>query len=129
MRLDILKALNTERAARRAAVVVTNQESGAQRLGLLHEVRRISRGLLAVKTSQQQTQRATEWVILLGFFLIAVTLLGVTFDAVLGYASHENVVSAVNKLVPDDAAGKFLFITVLATIGVISYSVAVAVRG
>jgi xanthine dehydrogenase accessory factor len=32
MRLDILKALNTERTARRAAVVVTNQESGAQRL-------------------------------------------------------------------------------------------------
>src|SRR4051794_39303914 len=32
MRLDILKALNTERAARRAAVVVTHQESGAQRL-------------------------------------------------------------------------------------------------
>src|SRR6478736_1302554 len=32
MRLDILKALNTERAARRAAVVVTNQESGTQRL-------------------------------------------------------------------------------------------------
>jgi len=32
MRLDILKALNVERAARRAAVVVTNQDSGAQRL-------------------------------------------------------------------------------------------------
>ena len=32
MHLDILKALNTERAARRAAVVVTNQDSGAQRL-------------------------------------------------------------------------------------------------
>jgi xanthine dehydrogenase accessory factor len=32
MRLDILKALNTERAARRAAIVVTHQESGAQRL-------------------------------------------------------------------------------------------------
>ena len=32
MRLDILKALNTERAARRAAVVVTHQESGDQRL-------------------------------------------------------------------------------------------------
>jgi xanthine dehydrogenase accessory factor len=32
LRLDILKALNTERAARRAAVVVTNQESGDQRL-------------------------------------------------------------------------------------------------
>jgi xanthine dehydrogenase accessory factor len=32
MRLDILKALNTERAARRAAAVVTHQETGAQRL-------------------------------------------------------------------------------------------------
>jgi len=32
LRLDILKALNTERAARRAAVVVTHQESGDQRL-------------------------------------------------------------------------------------------------
>jgi len=32
LRLDILKALNEERAARRAVVVVTNQQSGAQRL-------------------------------------------------------------------------------------------------
>src|SRR3954452_13933997 len=38
MRLDILKALNTERAARRAAVVVTNQESGAQRLATQDKV-------------------------------------------------------------------------------------------
>src|ERR1700691_4027935 len=32
MQLDILTALNTERAARRAAIVVTNVESGQQRL-------------------------------------------------------------------------------------------------
>jgi len=32
VRLDILKALNVERAARRAAVVVTDQDSGEQRL-------------------------------------------------------------------------------------------------
>ncbi len=32
MRLDILKALNAERAARRAAIVVTDQDSGEQRL-------------------------------------------------------------------------------------------------
>ncbi len=32
MKLDILTALNTERAARRAAIVVTNVESGKQRL-------------------------------------------------------------------------------------------------
>jgi xanthine dehydrogenase accessory factor len=32
VRLDILQVLNEERAARRAAIVVTNQDSGAQRL-------------------------------------------------------------------------------------------------
>lgn len=32
MRLDILKVLNEERAARRSVVVITNQETGAQRL-------------------------------------------------------------------------------------------------
>ena len=34
MRLDLLKQLNAERAARRAAIVVTNQDTGAQRLVL-----------------------------------------------------------------------------------------------
>ena len=39
MRLDILKALNEERAARRAVIVVTNQDSGAQRLVKAAEIR------------------------------------------------------------------------------------------
>jgi xanthine dehydrogenase accessory factor len=39
LRLDILKALNDERAARRAAIVVTNQDSGAQRLVKAADVR------------------------------------------------------------------------------------------
>jgi xanthine dehydrogenase accessory factor len=38
VRLDILKQLNAERAARRAAVVVTNQDTGAQRLVLAKDV-------------------------------------------------------------------------------------------
>ena len=40
MRLDILKTLNEERAARRAAIVVTNQETGAQRLVKLADIER-----------------------------------------------------------------------------------------
>ena len=40
MRLDILQALNTERAARRAAVVVTDQTSGEQRLVTAKDVAR-----------------------------------------------------------------------------------------
>jgi xanthine dehydrogenase accessory factor len=38
VRLDILKQLNAERAARRAAIVVTNQDTGAQRLVLAKDV-------------------------------------------------------------------------------------------
>jgi xanthine dehydrogenase accessory factor len=38
LRLDILKQLNAERAARRAAIVVTNQDTGAQRLVLGKDV-------------------------------------------------------------------------------------------
>src|SRR5258707_12212020 len=38
MRLDILKALNAERAARRAAIVVTDVASGAQRFVKKSEV-------------------------------------------------------------------------------------------
>jgi xanthine dehydrogenase accessory factor len=38
VRLDILKQLNAARAARRAAIVVTNQDTGAQRLVLAKDV-------------------------------------------------------------------------------------------
>ena len=38
MRLDILKTLNEERTARRAVIVVTNQDSGAQRLAMAKDV-------------------------------------------------------------------------------------------
>src|SRR5262249_45924553 len=39
LRLDILKALNEERTARRAVIVVTNQDSGVQRLVKAADVR------------------------------------------------------------------------------------------
>jgi xanthine dehydrogenase accessory factor len=39
LRLDILNALNEERAARRAVIVVTNQDSGAQRLVKAADIR------------------------------------------------------------------------------------------
>jgi xanthine dehydrogenase accessory factor len=39
LRLDILKALNEERAARRAVIIVTNQDNGAQRLVKAADIR------------------------------------------------------------------------------------------
>lgn len=61
MKLDILHALNTERAARRAAVVVTNVDSGEQRLVKVADVARdplhelIEKRLRMAKSGMEET--------------------------------------------------------------------------
>jgi len=63
MKLDILTALNTERAARRAAVVVTNVETGGQRLvGAADIAKDPLRPLLAehLRTSKSGMEEAAE---------------------------------------------------------------------
>jgi len=56
MKLTILTALNTERAARRAAIVITNVENGAQRLVKSAEIARDP--LRAVLTEHLRTSRS-----------------------------------------------------------------------
>ena len=63
MKLTILTALNTERAARRAAIVITNVENGAQRLVKSAEIARDPlRAVLAehLRTSKSGMEEATE---------------------------------------------------------------------
>jgi xanthine dehydrogenase accessory factor len=61
MKLDILKALNSERAARRAVVLVTDQASGAQRLVRAADVGRdpladlIERRIRSAKSGMEDT--------------------------------------------------------------------------
>ncbi|MEA2989167.1 MAG: xanthine dehydrogenase accessory factor [Alphaproteobacteria bacterium] len=63
MKLDILAALNAERAARRAVVVVTEQDSGAQRLVKAADVARdplqdlIERHIRSGKSGMEETPR------------------------------------------------------------------------
>src|SRR6516225_11716278 len=63
MQLDLLTALNTERAARHAAVVVTQVESGKQRLVKASDIARDPlRAVLAehLRTSKSGMEEATE---------------------------------------------------------------------
>jgi xanthine dehydrogenase accessory factor len=63
MKLDVLTALNTERDARRAAIVVTNVESGAQRLVRAADIGKDSlRPLLAehLRTGKSGMEEAAE---------------------------------------------------------------------
>ena len=65
MRLDILKALNAERAARRAAIVVTDQASGAQRLVKAADIARdpledvLEKHLRTGKSGMEETPEAS----------------------------------------------------------------------
>jgi xanthine dehydrogenase accessory factor len=61
MKLDILTALNTERGARRAAIVITNVENGAQRLVKAADIARdplravLAEHLRSSKSSMEET--------------------------------------------------------------------------
>ena len=63
MRLDILKTLNEERNARRAVIVVTNQDSGAQRLVRSTDVRNdplkdvLEKHLRSAKSGMEETPK------------------------------------------------------------------------
>jgi xanthine dehydrogenase accessory factor len=74
MHLDILAALNTERTARRAAVVVTNVESGKQRLVKSAEIAKDPlRSVLAehLRTSKSGMEETTEGRVFLTVYVPA----------------------------------------------------------
>jgi xanthine dehydrogenase accessory factor len=74
MQLDLLTALNTERAARRAAVVVTHVESGKQRLVKAADVARDPlRAVLAehLRTSKSGMEETTEGRVFLTVYVPA----------------------------------------------------------
>ena len=60
MKLDILRALNAERAARRAAVVVTDMASGEQRLVKAADVARDPLKDLIEKHIRRQSWRRSD---------------------------------------------------------------------
>jgi len=74
MKLDILTALNTERAARRAAVVVTNIESGKQRLVKAADIAKDAlRAVLAdhLRTSKSGMEQTAEGRVFLTVYVPA----------------------------------------------------------
>jgi len=74
MQLDILTALNTERAARRAAIVVTNVESGKQRLVKAADIAKDAlRAVLAdhLRTSKSGMEQTAEGRVFLTVYVPA----------------------------------------------------------
>ena len=99
MKLDILTALNTERAARRAAIVVTNVENGAQRLVKSADIARDPlRAVLAehLRTSKSGVEDATEGRVFLAVYVPAPQLV------IIGAVHISQALAPIGKLLGYD---------------------------
>src|SRR5271168_4261827 len=99
MKLDILTALNTERAARRAAIVVTNVESGRQRLVKAADVARDPlRPLLVehLRTSKSGMEETAEGRVFLTVYVPAPQLV------IIGAVHISQALAPIGKLLDYD---------------------------
>src|SRR6202167_2605548 len=99
MQLDILTALNTERAARRAAVVVTNVESGKQRLVKAADIGKDSlRPFLAehLRTSKSGMEQTAEGRVFLTVYVPAPQLV------IIGAVHISQALAPIGKLLGYD---------------------------
>ena len=99
MRLDILHSLNTERAARRAAIVITNVENGAQRLVKSAEIARDPlRAVLAehLRTSRSGMEETAEGRVFLTVYVPAPQLV------IIGAVHISQALAPIGKLLGYD---------------------------
>ena len=99
MKLDILHALNTERAARRAAVVVTNVESGTQQLVKAADAARDPlRAILAdhLRTSKSGMEETAEGRVFLTVYVPAPQLV------IIGAVHISQALAPIGKLLDYD---------------------------
>ena len=99
MKLTILTALNTERAARRAAIVITNVENGAQRLVKSAEIARDpSRAVLAdhLRTSRSGMEETAEGRVFLTVYVPAPQLV------IIGAVHISQALAPIGKLLGYD---------------------------
>ena len=99
MKLDILTALNTERAARRAAIVITNVENGAQRLAKAADIARDPlRAVLAerLRSSKSGMEETSEGRVFLTVYVPAPQLV------IIGAVHISQALAPVGKLLGYD---------------------------
>src|SRR5271155_2285537 len=99
MKLDILHALNAERTARRAAIVVTNVESGTQRLVKAADAARDSlRAILAdhLRTSKSGMEETAEGRVFLTVYVPAPQLV------IIGAVHISQALAPIGKLIGYD---------------------------
>jgi hypothetical protein len=71
----------------------------------------------------KESRKAVEWVLLLGFFLLAATILGVTLQSLAELGSNEPLVRQVERAVPDSVTGKLLMASFFLMVGWVMHSI------
>jgi deoxycytidine triphosphate deaminase len=94
-------------------------------LGFLAVLRDIKDGYADMKAKVERNSEITDNVLMLGYFVLAATLLSMSLDHLLSLAGDDKLVDRVNRAVPDTTDGKVLLGTFLVSVAWIVHSLAV----
>jgi deoxycytidine triphosphate deaminase len=83
-----------------------------RRLGFIAELKSLRQEHEALATDVHRTRESTMNVIILGYFLLAATILGLTLNNLLSVGSNPSLVNRIARAVPDSVSGKALLAAV-----------------
>lgn len=89
----------------------------ARSLGFISQLQHVQGTQAQLELDVYRTRQATEYVILLGVFLVAAAVLGITLESILSIGANDTLQGALERFVPDESGGKWL-------LGAVSVSVA-----
>jgi deoxycytidine triphosphate deaminase len=117
----------------RKAPAQRTAEEWAQRpamsLGFISDLLELKEQHKKMRQESARTAEMTKNLIVLGYFLLAATILGLTLNNLLSIGADDDLVDKVATAVPDQWEGKALIAALAFAVAFTAYSVALAFRG
>jgi deoxycytidine triphosphate deaminase len=107
---------DSERSTKEApTIALWDDDRPTHRLGFITNLKELQEHHNRLVDSVRRTEETTRNVLLLGYFLLAATILGLTLNNLLSLGSDPSLVDRVSKAVPDAVSGKLLLVAVFVT--------------
>ncbi|HEX7298128.1 MAG TPA: hypothetical protein VF257_03915 [Solirubrobacteraceae bacterium] len=119
---DVHPALESETAP---TVARWDEQRPTSRLGFIASLKTLQEEHARLGTQVERTRELTVNLLVLGYFLLAATILGLTLDNLLSVGSDATLVERVSRAVPDSVSGKVLMAAAFITAAWVVRSVVV----